>query len=96
MTGDTRLASETVVFDPNERWTIDAEYNASKADCSIYDGREVTGRVTHIFVSGSLVAEDGKLVGEPGHGTFLDQSIPDCGAKMEARAGSDANAEGPV
>ena len=88
--------ADLVVFDPTERWTIDAEDNASKADFSIYDGREVTGRVTHTFVRGSLIAKDGELVGESGHGTFLDRSIPDWEAGMEAGARSDANAEGSV
>jgi len=88
--------ADLVVFDPNERWTIDAADNKSKADFSIYDGREVTGRVTHTFVRGSLVAEHGELVGEPGHGSFLNRSVPNWDKEVDPDPKSDTNTEGPV
>ena len=69
--------ADLVVFDPEETYTIDAARNHSNADYSIYDGREVTGRVKKTFVRGTLVADNGEIVAEPGHGRFLDRVVPD-------------------
>jgi dihydropyrimidinase len=69
--------ADIVLFDPEETYTISAENNHSQADFSIYDGREVTGRVKQTFVRGTLVAEDGHITAAPGHGTVIDREIPD-------------------
>lgn len=69
--------ADIVLFDPNETYTITADDNASKADYSIYEGREVTGRVKKTIVRGEVVAEDGEVVAEPGHGRFIEREIPD-------------------
>ena len=69
--------ADIVIFDPDATDEISAEDNASAADFSIYDGREVTGRVEKTFVRGELIADDGEIVGEPGHGEFVEREIPD-------------------
>lgn len=69
--------ADLVVFDPEETDTISAEDNHSNADYSVYEGREVTGRVRRTFVRGELVADDGEIVADPGHGRFLDRAVPD-------------------
>jgi dihydropyrimidinase len=69
--------ADLIVFDPEETHTISADRLHSNADYSIYDGREVTGRVKRTFVRGELIAADDDIVGDPGHGRFLDRSIPD-------------------
>ncbi|WP_246985323.1 dihydroorotase [Halorientalis marina] len=71
--------ADLVVFDPEETYTITAEDNLSNADYSVYEGREVTGRVERTFVRGELVADDGEIVADPGHGRFLDRDVPDWG-----------------
>ena len=71
--------ADIVVFDPDETHIIDADRLHSNADYSIYDGREVTGRVKRTFVRGELVAADDDIVADPGHGRFLDREIPDWG-----------------
>jgi dihydropyrimidinase len=68
--------ADLVVFDPDETYTIAAERNHSNADYSIYDGREVTGRVQQTFVRGTLVADDGEIVAKPGHGQFRRRVLP--------------------
>ncbi len=70
------MDADLVVFDPAETYTISSAGNASNADFSIYEGREVTGRVKQTFVRGTLVAEDGELVASPGHGRYLDRDVP--------------------
>ena len=69
--------ADLVVFDPGERDTISAAENESNADYSVYEGREVTGRVKQTFVRGELVADRGEIVADPGHGRFLDREVPD-------------------
>ncbi|KAB1185447.1 MULTISPECIES: dihydroorotase family protein [Haloferax] len=69
--------ADVVLFDPNETYTITAADNASEADFSIYEGREVTGRVKQTFVRGELIAKDGEIVGTPGHGKFVERTLPD-------------------
>ena len=69
--------ADVVVFDPTETYTISAEDNAGFADFSIYEGREVTGRVEKTFVRGELVADDGEVLGEAGHGEFVERERPD-------------------
>ncbi|MFD1571038.1 dihydroorotase [Halorubrum laminariae] len=73
---DPGTDADIVLFDPDESWTISAETNASRADYSIYEGREVTGQVTRTLVRGETVAEDGSIVGDPGHGEFVARSRP--------------------
>jgi dihydropyrimidinase len=69
--------ADVVLFDPNETYTITAADNASEADFSIYEGREVTGRVKQTYVRGELIAKDGEIVGTPGHGKFVERTLPD-------------------
>lgn len=74
---DPGTDADVLVFDPTDPYTITADDNASKADFSIYEGREVTGRVEKTFVRGTLVADDGDIVAEPGHGRFVERERPD-------------------
>lgn len=69
--------ADIVVFDPDEEYTISAEDNASVADYSIYEGRDVTGRVKKTFLRGELIADDGEVVGEPGYGEYVHRERPD-------------------
>jgi len=71
--------ADLVVFDPDETYTITAERNHSNADYSVYEGRTVTGRVKRTFVRGTLVADEGDIVAEPGYGEFLARDVPDWG-----------------
>lgn len=74
---DPGTDADIVLFDPTETYTISAKDNASEADFSIYEGREVTGRVKQTFVRGECVAKDGNVIGSPGHGQFVAREIPD-------------------
>ncbi|PSP65443.1 allantoinase [Halobacteriales archaeon QH_8_64_26] len=69
--------ADLVLFDPEETYTIDATENASIADYSLHEGREVTGRVETTLVRGEVVAEEGEIVGEPGYGEFRARERPD-------------------
>jgi len=69
--------ADIVIFDPNETYTIDAADNASSADYSLYQGRDVTGRVRKTLLRGEVIAENGKVIASPGYGEYVDRKIPD-------------------
>lgn len=69
--------ADLVVFDPEKTETLNAEGIASKSGFSIYDGKEVTGCVTHTLVRGEPIVVDGQLVGTPGTGRFVPRICPD-------------------
>ena len=69
--------ADIVVFDPGKQQTITAADNASLADYTVYEGKEVTGAVELTMVRGTVVAEDGEIVAEEGHGEYCDRVCPD-------------------
>jgi dihydropyrimidinase len=71
------MDADLVVFDPTETHTISAADNESMADYSIYEGREVTGRVDQTYLRGELVAKDGEVTASPGTGEFISRTVPD-------------------
>jgi dihydropyrimidinase len=74
---DPGTDADIVLFDPEAKRTIRAADNASRADYSLYEGREVCGAVARTFVRGEPVAEGGAVVGEPGYGEFIHRERPD-------------------
>ncbi|MFC6864357.1 dihydroorotase family protein [Halomicroarcula sp. GCM10025817] len=73
---DPGTDADVVVFDPDDTAPITPADNESMADFSVYEGREV-GRIAKTFVRGELLADDGDVVGESGHGEFVHREIPD-------------------
>jgi dihydropyrimidinase len=69
--------ADIVVFDPEKTQTISARENASLADYSIYEGRELTGAVETTLVRGEVVAQDDEIVGDHGHGVYATRGLPD-------------------
>ena len=69
--------ADIVLFDPDQDHTIRSRDNESRADYSIYEGKEVTGAVTKTLVRGTVVAADGEITGRPGHGEYIARDIPD-------------------
>jgi dihydropyrimidinase len=77
---DPGTDADIVVFDPDATYEIDPANNASKSDFSIYEGREITGKVEKTFLRGDLVADDGEVVGEAGDGEFVAREVPNWNA----------------
>ena len=73
---DPGTDADIVVFDPDRTQTISAETNASNSTFSMYEGKEVTGAVKKTFVRGTLIVDDGTLVGTPGDGGFVERQLP--------------------
>jgi dihydroorotase len=53
-------AAHLCVFDPNERWVVDAHRLASKSRNSPFDGWKLAGRVRHTLLAGEPVVRDGE------------------------------------
>jgi allantoinase len=77
---------DVVVLNPAEASTVETAQLLSSAGWSPYQGMTLQGRISHVFVRGRAVVEDGELVGQPGYGRFLP------GAAARAEAGSFASA----
>lgn len=65
--------ADLTVVDVRHAWRYDASraVTRSGANMAIYDGLSLRGRVVHTIVRGSLVVEEGGLVGTPGYGRFV-------------------------
>jgi dihydroorotase len=57
-------AANVVVFDPYARWTVDPVALQSKTRNTPYAGRELTGRVRHVFFQGRRTVADARVLEE--------------------------------
>jgi dihydropyrimidinase len=79
--------ADVVVLDPTTTETITADDNASTADFTLFEGREVTGTVETVLVRGTPVVRDGELVGTPGDGQFVPREVPTWDLSVAPEAG---------
>jgi len=63
--------ADIVLFDPNESHTISAHTQHSDCDFTLFEGREVTGRVKKVLLRGELLIDNGDWVGRTGQGEFV-------------------------
>ena len=67
--------ADLVLWDPNRKETIRQELMHHGADYTPYEGMAVTGWPVATYLRGMLVAEEGRIVGEPGDGGFLKRGL---------------------
>lgn len=63
--------ADVVLFDAGESWTIRAAEHHSRIDYSLFEGRQVTGRVKKVFSRGRLIVDGPKWLGREGMGSFV-------------------------
>ena len=80
---DPGTHADIVVFDPETTYEIDPADNFSKADFSIYERREVTGKVEKTFVRGKQVYDDGEILVDAGYGDFVAREVPNWSDKSD-------------
>lgn len=73
---ETGTDADVVIFDPDKSYTIRSKDNASNSEFSIYEGKEVTGKVEATFVRGQQIVKDGVIDHKPGTGEFIEREIP--------------------
>ncbi len=66
-----------VAFDPDHDWTVDQATLAHRNPLSPWDGRRLTGRVTHTWLRGVPVVERGAVVGAPTGRPLLHPRAPE-------------------
>lgn len=67
--------ADIAIWDPELRRPIRQENLHHGADYTPYEGMEITGWPTTVIVRGGIVVDDGAVVGQPGHGTFLKRDL---------------------
>jgi len=63
--------ADITVVDPKKKGIIRGDDLYTRSKITMFEGRETRGMPVATFVRGTLVMEDGKVVGRPGHGRFV-------------------------
>lgn len=63
--------ADVVLFDPQKPHTLSAKTHHSRVDYSLFEGRQVTGKVEKVFLRGQLIVEGDQWLGRPGMGQYL-------------------------
>jgi len=66
--------ADIVLIDPKKRTLISARSQHSQAGYTPYEGITAHGAITDVFVRGTRMISQGRLLGKPGHGRFLPRS----------------------
>ncbi|MEO0828534.1 MAG: dihydropyrimidinase [Cyanobacteria bacterium J06642_9] len=66
--------ADLVLFDPNQRHTLSASTHHSNVDYSLFEGRNVQGKVKKVFLRGELIVDGEEWLGQTGMGQYLSRS----------------------
>jgi len=66
--------ADVVIFDPEEKHTLSANTHHSNVDYSLFEGREVTGKVKKVFSRGQLIVDGETWHGRAGAGQYIKRS----------------------
>lgn len=66
--------ADIVIFDPEQEHTLSANTHHSNVDYSLFEGRQVTGKVKKVFSRGRLIVDDEQWLGRAGMGQYLKRS----------------------
>ena len=67
--------ADIVVLDPEKEAVLGVDRMRSRADYSLWEGRQVKGIPVKTFLRGQLVMEDGEIVAEQPSGRFVEQVV---------------------
>lgn len=65
--------ADVVIYDPDHRDVISAKNHESACDYNVFEGFEIEGAPSHVFVRGQLAYEYGQFFGKQGYGRFLER-----------------------
>lgn len=66
--------ADLVVFDPERTHILSAASQHSQVDYTMFEGREVTGKVEKVFSRGDLIVNGEQWLGTAGRGQYLKRS----------------------
>jgi dihydropyrimidinase len=64
-----------VLWDPQERRTVDGARMQTRADYSVYDGWQVQGWPRTVIQRGQILLADGEVTARPGQGQWVRRNI---------------------
>ncbi|GAA3211185.1 dihydropyrimidinase [Actinocorallia longicatena] len=67
--------ADIVVYDPDGTTRISVDTHHMNMDHSAYEGYEIAGKVDTVISRGTVLLQDGKYHGKPGHGRFLKRDL---------------------
>lgn len=67
--------ADLVVLDLEKEWTVDSEKLFSYGDFSLYEGKTLKGLPSTVVKGGKVAFQDGKMLVEPGTGSYLRRSL---------------------
>ena len=62
--------ADILIFDPNEKHILSSKNNYSNCDYSLFEGREVTGRVKKVILRGKKIVDNQEWLGNSRYGNF--------------------------
>ena len=66
--------ADIVLFDPKKSHILSASTHHSNVDYSLFEGRQVTGKVEQVFLRGQLIVDGDRWLGQPGYGYYQKRS----------------------
>lgn len=63
--------ADVVIYDPASSQTLSVETHHMNVDYSVFEGRQIGGRVETVVQRGEVIVESGEFVGSDGRGRFL-------------------------
>jgi dihydroorotase (multifunctional complex type) len=63
--------ADLIIVDMKREETLTSEKMYTKHHWTAFEGRKVKGFPTHTIVRGTVVMEEGEILGKPGHGKFI-------------------------
>ncbi|MEE9256548.1 MAG: dihydropyrimidinase [bacterium] len=75
--------ADLVVIDPDGRSTVTAEGQHTNSDYTLFEGRELSGRLELSLLRGKVVLREGELMQRPGYGQFIPRSTSEGRASIQ-------------
>lgn len=66
--------ADIVLFNPHKQHTLSASTHHSNVDYSLFEGRQVQGKVEKVFLRGQLIVDGEQWLGRSGMGQYLSRS----------------------
>ena len=66
--------ADIVLFDPEQRQILSADTHHSNVDYSLFEGREVQGKVSKVFLRGQLIVDGDEWRGRAGMGRYYKRA----------------------
>lgn len=66
--------ADFTIADLNQEYTLKAENMYTACKWIPYEGMTVSGKVVYTILRGTIISENGKIVGEPGYGRFCKRN----------------------